>query len=81
MSTLGEGPPTAAPSNRRTHPSEQRYSVDHDAVKLYLLLAGNRWTWTPTTQRWVAREACRDFAAGIEWDGDRVLQALIVDAE
>ena len=55
--------------------------MDHDAVRLYLLLAGNRWTWTPTTQRWVAREACRDFAAGIEWDGDRVLQALIVDAE
>ncbi len=54
--------------------------MDHDAVRLYLLLAGNRWTWTPITERWKARDACRDFAAGVEWDGERVTQALIVDA-
>lgn len=53
--------------------------MDQDSVRLYLLLAGNRWTWTPIAPRWVAREACRDFAAGIEWDGDRVVRALIVE--
>jgi hypothetical protein len=53
--------------------------MDTDPVRLYLLLAGNRWTWTPITDRWTARNAMRDFAEGIEWDGERVIRALIVE--
>lgn len=53
--------------------------MDHDPVRLYLLLDGNRWTWTPITERWIARAACRDFSEGVPWDGERVRRALIVE--
>jgi hypothetical protein len=53
--------------------------VDQDPVRLYLLLAGNRWTWTPITDRWTARLAMRDFVDDPTWEGSRVIRALIVE--
>jgi hypothetical protein len=56
-----------------------RQLMDTDPVRLYLLLAGNRWTWTPITDRWTARLAMRDFVDDPTWEGSRVIRALIVE--
>lgn len=48
-------------------------------MRLYLVLEDNSWTWSPPTERWRARDACRDFVEGTLWDQKRVLRALIVD--
>lgn len=53
--------------------------MDQDWVRLYLVLEDNSWTWSPPTERWRARDACRDFVEGTLWDQKRVLRALIVD--
>ena len=53
--------------------------MDTDPVRIFVVLESNRWTWTPTCERWRARDALRDFAEGVQWDGERVLRALIVE--
>ena len=53
--------------------------MDTDPVRIFLVLESNRWTWTPVTDRWLARNAMRDFAEGVPWDGERVVRALIVE--
>ena len=55
--------------------------MDNDPVRIFLVLESEptSWTWTPTTERWRARNAMRDFAEGIEWEGSRVIRALIVE--
>jgi hypothetical protein len=55
--------------------------MDNDPVRIFLVLESKptSWTWTPTTTRYIARNAMRDFAEGIEWEGSRVIRALIVE--
>ncbi len=54
--------------------------MDNDDVRLLLVLDDGRTTWTNEVMpRWVARDACRDFGAGVLWDGERVKRALIVE--
>lgn len=56
--------------------------MEQERVTVYLVLGpldSVTWTWTPPTNRWRARDMCRDFAHGVQWDGRPVLRALIVD--
>ena len=55
--------------------------MDHDEVVIQLRLGpvdeGVEWTWTPRMPRWRAEDCCRDFGAGVPWEGRQVLGALI----
>jgi hypothetical protein len=55
--------------------------MDNDPVRIFLVLESEptSWTWTPITCRWMARAAIHDFSQGVEWEGSRVIRALIVE--
>lgn len=56
--------------------------MDQDNVRVYMVLGPPDdiiWSYTPIVPRWRARDICRDFSAGIEWEGKPVLRVLIVD--
>jgi hypothetical protein len=54
--------------------------TDQDPVRLLLVLDDGRTTWThEIVPRWMAAAACADFGAGVPWDGQRVVRALIVE--
>jgi len=55
--------------------------MDQDTVRISLVLGPAddvRHTYTQPMPRWVARDALRDFAHGVQWDERPVLRALIV---
>ncbi len=55
--------------------------VDQEQVRLSLILGpvdDAEHVYSDPLPRWLAIAACRDFGAGIEWDGRPVMRALIV---
>ena len=56
--------------------------MDHDEVRILMLLGplddSLTVTWIGPMPRWRARDVCRDFGHGIEWEGRPVVRALIV---
>lgn len=55
--------------------------MDHDEVRISMVLGPAEQpthAYTPPMPRWRARDVCRDFAHGIEWESRKVLRALIV---
>ena len=78
----GAASSTAALRSPFPHSRLGDYSVDHDEVRIIMLLGplddSLTVTWIGPMPRWRARDVCRDFAYGVEWEGRPVVRALIV---